>query len=50
MEGLIFGILRYFLYDNNNVFNSKCENLICVYKSTVIMIRGNKWGDPFPFL
>ena len=28
--------------------NSKCENLICVYKSAVI--RGNMLGDPFPFL
>ena len=40
--------IAYLLYANNNFFNSKCENLICVYKSTVM--RGNMQGDPFPFL
>ena len=32
-------VIAYVLYDHNNFFNPKCENLICVYKSTVI--RGN---------
>ena len=41
-------VIAYFLYDKNNFLNSKYENLICVYKSTVI--RGNMLGDPSPFL
>ena len=43
-------VIAYFLYDNDNLFNSKYENLVFVYKSAVIREGGGATCSETPFL